>query len=252
MQSIYLSLCSKANDKGISYPSRRGLSKTAGCGLGSVDKYLKQLEDEGFIKKTHQIKDGTKEFTSNLYQILVQPDTENNATPGIENDTETITNINYTNLTIKSDVPSDEKSLDLDKPNQEEVDPIGLLPLRYGTTSILRLANIYKGLWLAKMKTPKKEFNYPRFGKAINSLLKNHSEIQITALMDSFFDWQGTGGDNPRDNVFLQGGSFRIEGLVSISDSVTAFIKNNLNIDYDNPEKIREFVKKQLIKKDIT
>lgn len=259
MRSIFFYLCERANDEGLSWPSRRSMSKESGCGLASVDKYLKQLEDECFILKKTRSDDEGKQ-TSNLYQIILKtglsqkedtPSIENETGVGIKNDTRTITNINYKQLTIESDVPSDALSEDLDNPNQE-VDPAGLLPERFGKTPILRLANVYRGLWLTKMGTPKNEFSYPRFGKAMNSLMQYHSEIQIVALMDSFFDWHGSSGDNPKDNVFLQGNSFRIESLVSMSDTITAFIKNNLNIKYDDPERIRDFVKRQLLKKNVT
>lgn len=227
--------------------------KSLSWGAKRYSDAKKILEDEGlinisqkrddkgrivgwYIKINYLFKQETIQNISK--QLLVTATSGEKETDALSNNTEDALSNNTYN-----------HPLDLDKPKQ---DPIGLLPERFGKNPILRLARVYKAFWLVKMKTPKKEFNYARFGRAMNVLLQNHSEIQISALMDSFFDWEGPANDNPKDNIFLQGTSFRFESLVSMSDVITAFIKNYLKKDYDNPEKIREFVKKQLINKNVT
>jgi hypothetical protein len=71
MQSIYFWLCEHSNDTGGCFPTKETIGEDAGCSHNTVDKYLKQLVDEGFLKITKRRKKGTMSFTSNYYQVLI-------------------------------------------------------------------------------------------------------------------------------------------------------------------------------------
>lgn len=115
MQSIYFWICEHADTNGNCFPTRKTISQEAGVDIKTVDKYLLQLEEGGFLSKENRMKVGKKEKTSNLYQILiiedvipkkdvppktVQRTTENGATPSTENGAETIPIINSIQLTV--------------------------------------------------------------------------------------------------------------------------------------------------------
>lgn len=125
MQSIYFWLCEHADDNGGCFPTKDKIGEDAGCSHNTVDKYLKQLEDEGFLRITNRRKKGSKEFTSNHYQILiisqppkvVSPSTNNGMTGSTNNGSETNLSINEPNLTtiqplVEEEVFSFEEELD--------------------------------------------------------------------------------------------------------------------------------------------
>lgn len=110
MQSIYFWLCEHADDTGGCYPTKDTISDEAGCSHNTTDKYLKQLEDEGFLKITPRRKKGSMEFTSNHYQVLilshnpnvVQPTPIIGITPPPKIGSETNPSINEPNLRVES------------------------------------------------------------------------------------------------------------------------------------------------------
>jgi len=76
MQSIYFWIVDHANKDGQCFPGRNTIAKESGCGVRTVDKYLKQLEEEGFLTKTLRHKKDSKELSSNMYQLLLIEDIE--------------------------------------------------------------------------------------------------------------------------------------------------------------------------------
>ena len=105
MQSIYFWLCDHINDDGNCFPSRTKIAKEAGCGIRTVDKYLKQLVDEGFVEITLRKKSGTQENMSSLYQVMLLnalPSVKKNTTPSVKKDIVTVPSINSTHLTTNT------------------------------------------------------------------------------------------------------------------------------------------------------
>lgn len=102
LQTLFLWICSYANEDGQCFPSRSALAKRCGISVRTVDKYILQLIEIGILEKTTRIKKGTTQNTSNLYQILsldTPPRATNSTTPRATLVTVTIPNINNTNLT---------------------------------------------------------------------------------------------------------------------------------------------------------
>lgn len=110
MQSIYFWLCEHADDTGGCFPTKDTISDDAGCSHNTTDKYLKQLEDEGFLRITNRRKKGSKEFTSNHYQVLilthppkvVSPSTNTGGTGSTKTGSETNPIINSIHLDVSA------------------------------------------------------------------------------------------------------------------------------------------------------
>ncbi len=107
LQTVFLWICSYANDDGRCFPSRSALAKKAGMSIRTVDKYIEQLVELGLLTKTIRLKKGTIENTSNLYQIMLldaQPSENDSTTPRASLIPLTIPSINNTNLTTSPKV----------------------------------------------------------------------------------------------------------------------------------------------------
>lgn len=103
--AIFLGLCYHADADGICYPSRPKLARETGTSIRTVDKFLKLLEEDGAIHKTIRTRPRSKENYSNLYQIMemvAPPRANKDTTPRAKNNTVTIPNLNYTQLTTEA------------------------------------------------------------------------------------------------------------------------------------------------------
>lgn len=76
MQSLFLRLCSYANNEGGCFPSRTRLAKECGMSVKTVDRYMKLLVEENFILKELRKVKNTNQNLSNYYTILVTDSTE--------------------------------------------------------------------------------------------------------------------------------------------------------------------------------
>lgn len=68
-QTLYMWLCSYANETGTCFPSRNTLANDVGCSDKSIDRMLTLLLEKGLVVKQRQIKEDA--YTSNLYTVLV-------------------------------------------------------------------------------------------------------------------------------------------------------------------------------------
>lgn len=70
-QAVFLHLCIYADYTGLSFPRRETLAKKIQLkNARSVDKYIKELEDNVFIAVIRRKNPDTKENLPNLYRIL--------------------------------------------------------------------------------------------------------------------------------------------------------------------------------------
>ena len=69
-QSLYMWLCSYANESGNCFPSRATLAKDVGCSDNSIDRMLDILLEKGLIQKETRLKNGEKQ--TNLYTVIVR------------------------------------------------------------------------------------------------------------------------------------------------------------------------------------
>ncbi len=81
-QALFMWICVYADEEGLCYPSRSTLAVNLNSSVRTVDTYLKELEDNGFISKTKRF--NKREQQSNLYQILIKEGGANFALPRAE------------------------------------------------------------------------------------------------------------------------------------------------------------------------
>lgn len=197
MQSIFTWLCKYSDEEGICFPSRNKLAKNVDCDVRTIDKYIKSLEEIGLITKTKRRKSGTKENTSNLYQIqlvgeeMYPPSEFKYTTPSEPNDTVTITNINSNHLTTLPKEISKQKEEKIVLSNKPGTNPVGRLQTLYSF--------LFKHLYGFKPSTA----TYGMNGAIFKSLLSSYSEIQIGSLLCVFFAWQGMDDKNEKDKEWL-------------------------------------------------
>lgn len=95
VQVLWLWLCKHTDREGLCYPSIKRLSECSSLSNKTIIKYLKVLEEKGFIKK-FKIDTPDKKFKRNQYEILIKSvkDTHGNENQHV---TEVHTNYKYNN-----------------------------------------------------------------------------------------------------------------------------------------------------------
>ena len=240
MQSVYLWLVDHSNDNGQCFPSRKKLSKEAGCGVATVDKYLSNLVEDGFVKITPRFNHDTNSRNSNMYTLLlIQGLSENDSTPPIKNDIVTIPILNSTHLTQVT-VPVEIASTEV-----KETKPT--LPEKLGRTYITRLLTVYKRLFVDKFGF-EPTINVPLFGKTCKELCEAHSEVQLAAMMIIFFNWNGMNGGDARAQQRLVEATFPIVWFKNGINTYEAYARNVFNLDLDKPQELLQFLRENLPK----
>lgn len=254
LQTIFFWLCDHADEEGVCFPSRRTLARESGCGLKTVDKYLTQLEQGGFIEKTYRFKPGSAENDSNLYQIMVVEAMDNcfdvaqetlhpsiqNATPGgVEKGAVTIPSINSNQGTI---VPDDESSADTYRYEASA----GMLPLSRGATRIQRVVSVYKDLFRNIYKVEPTLRMIP-VGASIDKLAEKFTELQISALLITFFNWKGISGDSDFEQKKLLQAVYAFGWFYTGVTQYEVYLRNVFGLKFDNEDDVREFVAKNLL-----
>lgn len=253
MQTIFFWLCDHADEYGICYPSRKTISKEAGCSIRTVDKYITQLEQAGFIDKTYRINEVTGSKDSNLYQIniMVEQDSPEgsdvkNTTPSVENIALTIPNINSTHRTIIADVIPSTESPSVEEILIENIDLgkkliLGALPENRGSTRIQRITSIYQDLFRYKYGI------FPtllmiKVGSCIDILCKTYTELQISAMMISFFEWKGMSGDDMFEQNRLQEATHPFSWFYSSINKYEIYLRNVHGLKFDDEKEVKKFV----------
>lgn len=237
MQTIYFWLCDHSDEDGECFPSRSRIAREAGCGIRTVDKYLKQLVDEGFLGIESRKNSGSKENMSNLYTLLLKgpylpkehhPSVVLDTTPSVEKDAVTIPSINSTQITIIQDV----------------VDKV-TLPSSRGGSPFMRLLTIYKDCFRFFYG-----FEYkPTFGrdlKILKDILESYSELQVARLLTVYFNWHGMDGSDDREFKFLSGATFSLGLFKSNITKYEAYSRNVLQEKFDDDSELLEIVGKHM------
>lgn len=229
LQTIFFWLCEHSDLDGICYPSRVTLAEEAGCGIKSVDKYLKELVSIGLIEKTVRQKPNSNENTSNLYQVVVAemppPSTIFATTPSSKKDPVTISNTNQPILTIIAEQ----------------------LPIKFGKTPALRLMGIYSTLFQDRYGFVP-SIVATRHGKQLSSLLKNYTEWQIALLLIIFFEWRGmTGGDDLAEQTLTKA-AHPIGWFTNNLSQYEAYTRNVVEVKMDNQEVVEKIVSRTMDK----
>lgn|SRR3990167_5721983 len=122
----------------------------------------------------------------------------------------------------------------------------GQLPLIRGTTYIIRVLSIYTDLFRHKYGF------YPqlpmgRFGKALKVLINTHTELQIAALLITFFNWQGMDGNDEFEKNNLLKVTHNIFWFFNSTNKYQAYLQNVFGLDLNDEDKVREFVSQNML-----
>lgn len=225
--SVFFWLCSYANESGVCFPSRKRLAEDCGLTDRTIDKYLELLIEDSILEKKLRKKRGTKENITNLYQILLkervankkkQPSENNNTTCGETNNTVTIPNINYTNLTIT-------------------------LPLSRGNKPNSRVNSIYGTLYNYKYGFYPSVSNIGSRLKVITKLLEDYTEIQIAFLLIIYFNWE-------KDKKYFTDKSHDLFTFKFNIDKFVAYVLNEsgYDVEWKDDELLLPIVGKEITK----
>lgn len=242
LQVLFFWICAHADENGQCFPTRKKLGKLGGIkSERTIDKYIEALVDIGIITKENRRKAGTKENTSNMYQInivgheIAPPPAPNDTTPGAPNGGETISNINYTHLTIVSEPTEDTK----------EVVQTAILPSNFGKTYINRLFAVYRRLFKDKFGF-EPTINMGLFGKTMKALVETKNELQIASLLVVFFNWRGMSSTDDFAHKKLVDATFNISWFNGSINAYEAYLRNVLSINPDSEQELRQFIKDNL------
>lgn len=246
MQTVFMWLNNYSDETGSCFPSRARLAKESGCNIKTVDKYLQMLVDDGFITKETRGVTGSKQKLSNMYTILLLEDTpvlgsaevQEMDTPSVEKGLSTYTNngavtqpiINSTNITKDTQV----------------VITSGQLPASRGKTYITRVLSVYNDLF-RNIYGVSPTFEVSRYSKQIKGLATTKSELQIAALLVTFFDWNGITGSDAFEWEKLVKATFPLGWFFSSVTSYEVYLRNVFGLEFDKEYKVREFVAKSLL-----
>lgn len=226
LQAIFMWLCIFSGDNGQCYPTRKRLSEKCGVSIKTIDRYIKELVSLGLIEKTNRKKDGTKENTSNIYQVCVvetaeqQPSSPDDPTPRDTDDPETIYNLNNIHLTIDKQ----------------------LLPPERGIKPSNRVDSIYCDLYKNKYGFYPSISNLPSRLKVFNELLKQHTEVQLAWLLIVYFGLEKDKKWFETKNYDVFTFKFNIDKFISYTLNESDY-KN----EYEDSDKIYPIIAKYFI-----
>lgn len=237
MQSIYTWLCEHADEDGVCFPTKATIAREAGCSHNTVDKYLKQLVEDGFLSITQRKKKGSKENTSNSYQIMLKetddlgsPPPNNGMTCPPNSGLETNPSINQPNLTVIAN-PKEEKKVTLSSKGES---PVKVLQRVYGL--------LFKHLYGFAPKA-----DYASQGKVFKDLLESYTEIQIACLLIVYFNWRGMNDDDQREKDWLIS---KAHPIFLFRANVSKYQAHVLNVkgisEFDNDDELLKNVRKSL------
>lgn len=233
MLAVYFWLSSHADDEGTCFPTKKLLAQEAGCSHNTVDKYLKLLVEEGFISIEHRKKRGSKENTSNLYQLHLMgdlPPTDGMTLPPSRG-SETISNINSTHLTQIAEEESSAESV-VELPLVQDI----TLPASRGSKPEDRVATIYRDLFEYTYGENIDSKIWNSVKSNIKKLLAEYSEIQLAFLLIVFFTWKGMDGNSESEIKYLMGKTFPMYLFVSNIKKYKIYCKNVLYLKFEDDE----------------
>lgn len=120
------------------------------------------------------------------------------------------------------------------------------LPLSLGKTALVRIVTFYSRVYKHKYGFFPR-VSYPRLGGIYKTLLTQLSEPQIALMIMLHFEWRGAEGNDEFVYNNLSRNTFPMEWLPRNSNSYEAYIRNALNIDFDNEEEVFNNLDKQFL-----
>lgn len=122
----------------------------------------------------------------------------------------------------------------------------GQLPPNRGKTYIIRVLSVYQDLFRDKYGyTP--NINIPHFAKKLKELAQTRTELQISALLISFFNWAGLTGDDNFARQKLLDASHNPNWFFSTTNQYETYLRNVYGLKFDDEKEVKEFVARTMI-----
>lgn len=120
------------------------------------------------------------------------------------------------------------------------------LPLNLGKTPLVRLVTFYSRVFKHRYGFYPR-VSYPKIGGVYRTILSQLSETQIAMMILLHFEWKGASGEDEFVYKTLSNNSFPMEWVPKNSNSYEAYIRNVLNINFDDDEEIINSIDKQFL-----
>ncbi len=121
-----------------------------------------------------------------------------------------------------------------------------MLPETRGKTYILRILSVYCDLFKDKYGF-QPSLSFGKLGKLIKSLMESHTELQIAAMLIVFFNWAGMDGGSDFDRDKLVNAAHSFGWFYGTINQYEIYLRNIQRLEFDNEEKVREFVGRSLL-----
>lgn len=122
----------------------------------------------------------------------------------------------------------------------------GELPYIRGNTYIKRVLSIYTDLFRHTYGFHP-QLPIGRFGKSLKVLMQNKTELQVAAMLITFFNWQGMDGNDSGERDRLLKVTHNMGWFFSSVNKYQAYLQNVFGLDFENEEAVREFVAKNML-----
>ncbi|MEK7564346.1 MAG: hypothetical protein AAB510_02145 [Patescibacteria group bacterium] len=132
--------------------------------------------------------------------------------------------------------------------DQEEITkPLsGSLPSSRGKTLIERVVSIYIDLFIDKYGI-KPNLRMPAVGGAIDNLSKRYTELQISAMLITFFEWYGMNNNSSFEQDKLTAIAHPFAWFFTNINQYEIYLRNMFELDFDNEIEVRNFVAKYMV-----
>lgn len=121
-----------------------------------------------------------------------------------------------------------------------------MLPESRGKTYIIRVLSVYTDLFRAKYGFVP-QLPMGRWGVSLKRLIATHTELQISAMLIVFFNWRGMSGDDEFSEQKLIDSGHHFGWFFSTTNSYEIYLRNVFHLEFDNEEKVKEFVATTLL-----
>lgn len=120
-----------------------------------------------------------------------------------------------------------------------------MLPETRGKTYILRILSVYNELYFDKYGR-KPFIVFGKFGSLVKQLIDHYTELQIAAMLITFFNWRGMEGDDGFSEQKIINAIHNFGWFFSTVNSYEVYLCNVHGLDFDNEDEVRNFVEKSL------
>lgn len=203
--------------------------------VSSIQRWLTELERAGILivgSFNKRRADRTKWYTMPEYATQNEKSIAQNELTITQNEPALPDNKQHIVNTYKTNSSVEEKNV--------IVTP-GQLPTSRGKTYIIRVLSVYRDLFFDKYRFYP-TVSVPRFGKSLKQLIETKTELQIAAMLITFFNWHGMTGQEQFEHEKLLKAAFNVNWFFSTVTQYEAYLRNVMRIDFDSNEDVLRFV----------